>query len=252
MNLGDKSPNEILFLNFNQDFSCVSVGTQTGYRIYNCDPFGKCYSKQDGSTGIVEMLFCTSLVALVGSGENPSFSPRQLQIINTKRQTTICELSFPTAVLAVKMNRRRLIVVLEEQIFVYDISNMNQMLRRTSMNISRGVAGSVGSYLPDRLTEMWEPTRDFASLKLPSAGVKSLVALSSTTPQVMVVTSEGFLYQYNIDLENGGECVLLKQYSLLEQTSDLSDEKSTFPFFGKINSPIMNAFAYTIIVINKS
>ena len=30
----------------------------------------------------------------------------------------------------------------------------------------------------------------------------------------MVVTSEGFFYQYNIDLENGGECVLLKQNRL--------------------------------------
>ncbi|CEI98878.1 Putative WD repeat domain phosphoinositide-interacting protein [Rhizopus microsporus] len=124
MNLGDKSTNEILFLNFNQDFSCISVGTERGYRIYNCDPFGKCYSKQSGGTGIVEMLFCTSLVALVGAGECPALSPRQLQIINTKRQTTICELSFPTAILAVKMNRRRLIVVLEEQIYLYDISNM--------------------------------------------------------------------------------------------------------------------------------
>lgn len=37
-----------------------------------------------GGTGIVEMLFCTSLVALVGAGEQPAFSPRQLQIINTK------------------------------------------------------------------------------------------------------------------------------------------------------------------------
>lgn len=36
----------------------------------------------------------------------------------------------------------------------------------------------------------------------------------------MVVTSEGSFYQYNIDLENGGECVLLKQYSLLEESTD--------------------------------
>ncbi|KAI9289393.1 WD40-repeat-containing domain protein [Umbelopsis sp. AD052] len=399
MNLGDKSSNELLFINFNQDFSCISVGIKNGYKIYNCDPFGKCYSKSDGGIGIVEMLFCTSLVALVGAGEQPAFSPRHLQIINTKRQSTICELTFPTSILSVKMNRRRLIVVLEEQIFVYDISNMKllhtidtspnpsaicalspssencyiaypspssstssplagnhlgpsqssyasgdvlifdalslqvvnivqahkspvsciamnsdgtllatasdkgtvirvftipdsrkvfqfrrgsyptkiysisfnlvssllcvssatetvhifklsnegpqggnnrwggkgasreednrsrsssvgQMLRRSSMHLGRNIAGSVGSYLPEALTEIWEPARDFASLKLPSAGVQSIVALSNTTPQVMVVTSEGSFYQYNIDLENGGECVLLKQYSLLEEPSD--------------------------------
>ncbi|KAG1451009.1 hypothetical protein G6F56_008198 [Rhizopus delemar] len=348
------------------------------------------------------MLFCTSLVALVGAGETPAFSPRQLQIINTKRQTTICELSFPSAILAVKMNRRRLIVVLEEQIYLYDISNMKllhtietnpnpnaicalspssencfiayparsatspfspnngssntlyvsgdvelfdalgpqttnivqahkspvsclsmnsegtllatasekgtvirifstldatkvyqfrrgtypakiysmsfnvvssllcvssdtetvhifklssngnspgasnnhitydkdmqdkdtngrsssvgQILRRSSMHLGRNIAGSVGSYLPDVITEIWEPTRDFAQLKLPSAGIRSLVALSSTTPQVMVVTSEGYFYQYNIDLENGGECVLLKQYSLLESSEDTGSD----------------------------
>ncbi|KAG1239784.1 hypothetical protein G6F68_018296 [Rhizopus microsporus] len=94
------------------------------------------------------------------------------------------------------------------------------MLRRSSMHLGRNIAGSVGSYLPDVITEIWEPTRDFAQLKLPSAGIRSLVALSSTTPQVMVVTSEGYFYQYNIDLENGGECVLLKQYSLLESSDE--------------------------------
>lgn len=41
-----------------------------------------------------------------------------------KRQSTICELVFPTAVLGVKLNRRRLIVILEEEIYIYDISNM--------------------------------------------------------------------------------------------------------------------------------
>ena len=38
-----------------------------------------------GATGIVEMLFCTSLVALVGTADTlPSNSPRKLQIVNTK------------------------------------------------------------------------------------------------------------------------------------------------------------------------
>ncbi|CAG8537370.1 16293_t:CDS:2 [Racocetra fulgida] len=51
-------------------------------------------------------------------------------------------------------------------------------IRRQSLHLGRTVAGSVGNYLPDALTEMWEPTRDFAYLKLPSSGVQSVVALS--------------------------------------------------------------------------
>ena len=31
-------------------------------------------------------------------------------------------------------------------------------------------------------------------------------------PQVMVISAEGYFYLYNIDLENGGECSLTKQY----------------------------------------
>lgn len=36
----------------------------------------------------------------------------------------------------------------------------------------------------------------------------------------MVVTSEGLFYSYAIDLENGGECVLQKSYSLLDGAGD--------------------------------
>lgn len=31
-------------------------------------------------------------------------------------------------------------------------------------------------------------------------------------PQVMVISAEGYFYLYNIDLDNGGECALTKQY----------------------------------------
>jgi autophagy-related protein 18 len=90
------------------------------------------------------MLFCTSLLALVGAADQPQSSPRKLQIVNTKvrgfllsimmkndlpariqqRQSIICELLFPSAILSVKMNRKRLVVVLEAEIYIYDISNM--------------------------------------------------------------------------------------------------------------------------------
>lgn len=39
----------------------------------------------------------------------------------------ICELLFPSSILAVKLNRKTLVVVLENEIYIYDISNMRLM-----------------------------------------------------------------------------------------------------------------------------
>ncbi|KAK3191838.1 autophagy protein [Lecanicillium sp. MT-2017a] len=417
------------FITFNQDHSCLAVGTSKGFRIYHTDPFSRIFSSDDGNIAIIEMLFSTSL-----------------------RASVICELTFPSAVLAVRLNRKRLAVVLEEEIYLYDISNMSliytiptspnpsaicalspssencfiayplpkpredtdarrpahappqstyvapttgdvlvfdtislkavnvieahrsplcsiclnndgtllatasetgtiirvfsvprgqklyqfrrgtypstiysmsfnlsstllcvsstsdtvhifrlgappgnttpggapieppnsprqdrwsrarnqddngspgdsaaesprsdaaelagspgrpnnrrqsgsfgNMLRRSSQIMGRGVAGVVGSYLPQSVTEMWEPIRDFAFIKIPKstapsnssrltggtgAGpLRSVVAMSSSSPQVMVVTSDGGFYVYNIDMESGGEGYLVKQFSVLE------------------------------------
>ncbi|KAJ3353533.1 autophagy protein [Allomyces javanicus] len=117
----------LLTASFNQDCSCLAVGTKTGFRIFNCDPFGKSLVRNDGGIGIVEMLFTTNIIALVGAGEQHTHSPRRLQIMNTKKQSVICELDFPSAVLAVHLNRRRLVVVLDSAIHVYDLSNMKRV-----------------------------------------------------------------------------------------------------------------------------
>ncbi|KAF6821635.1 autophagy-like protein 18 [Colletotrichum sojae] len=442
------------FITFNQDHSCLAVGTSKGFRIYHTDPFSKIFSSDDGNIAIIEMLFSTSLVALI-------LSPRHLIIQNTKRSSVICELTFPSAVLAVRLNRKRLAVVLESEIYLYDISNMSllytiptspnpgaicalspssencyiayplpkpredngdkrpahapplstyvaptsgevlvfdtitlkavnvieahrsplccislnsegtllatasetgtiirvfsvpggqklyqfrrgtypstiysmsfnlsstllcvsstsdtvhifrlgaplpgnnlaaaatdspasprqdrwsrsrsydsvndspagsaagsprsdlaepvvsvsntqqlnrrqsgsfsSMLRRSSQIMGRSVAGVVGSYLPQTVTEMWEPLRDFAYIKIPKSSnsptassrggsntsgsslphspIRSVVAMSSSSPQVMVVTSDGGFYVYNIDMEHGGEGYLMKQFSVLD------------------------------------
>ena len=101
------------------------------------------------------------------------------------------------------------------------------MIRRTSQNVGTTVAASVGAYLPTAVSEMWEPARDFAWLKIPkgqqssvtgapgsTAPLRSVVAMSSNSPQVMVVTSEGHFYVYGIDLEKGGEGTLVKVFEV--------------------------------------
>ena len=88
------------------------------------------------------MLFCTSLVALVGAGDNPNLSPRRLQIVNTKRESTICELTFVSGILAVKLNRKRLVVILEEHIYIYDISNM-KLLHTIDTNPNPNALGAL-------------------------------------------------------------------------------------------------------------
>ena len=94
------------------------------------------------------------------------------------------------------------------------------MIRRTSQNVGTTFAATVGGYLPKGVAEMWEPARDFAWIKLPkpaqpssTGGLRSVVGMSSNSPQVMVVTSDGIFYVFNIDLVKGGEGTLTKQYS---------------------------------------
>ena len=83
----------INFVTFNQDYSCLAVGmlkyvqvslsfnialgTSSGFRLYHTDPFQKYFTSDNDNVAIIEMLFSTSLVALV-------LSPRHLVIHNTK------------------------------------------------------------------------------------------------------------------------------------------------------------------------
>ncbi|RMY70537.1 hypothetical protein D0862_14734 [Hortaea werneckii] len=105
------------YVTFNQDHSLLAVATTRGLRTYTTDPFELSNHSTDHDISLVEPLFSTSLVAMI-------LTPRLLRIVNTKRHSTICELTFHGMVVAIRMNRRRLAVVLEEIVFLYDISNM--------------------------------------------------------------------------------------------------------------------------------
>jgi autophagy-related protein 18 len=43
-------------------------------------------------------------------------------------------------------------------------AGMSSSLRRRLLNLTKNITSSVGGYLPNTLTEMWEPSRDFGTL----------------------------------------------------------------------------------------
>ncbi|MCL7047543.1 hypothetical protein MKW94_007704 [Papaver nudicaule] len=114
----------ILCASFNQDYSGFSIGTKDGFKIFDSDSGRLCYDRAMGAFNIVEMMFGSSLLAIVGAGEQPSLSPRRLCLFNTKTGAAARELNFLTSILAVRLNMKRLIVLLQDKTYIYDLNSL--------------------------------------------------------------------------------------------------------------------------------
>uniref|UniRef100_T1IRF6 Uncharacterized protein n=1 Tax=Strigamia maritima TaxID=126957 RepID=T1IRF6_STRMM len=118
---GDQSSG-VFFVNFNQDNTSLAVGTKKGYRLFSLnsvDKLEKIYENESEEVYIVERLFSSSLVATVSLS-----SPRKLFVSHFKKGTEICNYSYVNTVLSVKLNRVRLVVCLEESLYIHNIRDM--------------------------------------------------------------------------------------------------------------------------------
>lgn len=95
-------------------------------------------------------------------------------------------------------------------------ANFMSLVRRTSQNVSTSIVSRAAGYLPSSVTEIWEPQRDFAWVRVPrgqsGTAQKCVVAMGNHSPAVLVATNEGDFFVFSIDLEKGGEGTLVQQY----------------------------------------
>ncbi|KAL1173045.1 hypothetical protein V6Z11_A05G388000 [Gossypium hirsutum] len=121
------SPYPILCASFNQDNSGFAISTKDGFKIIDSNTGRLCYDRAVGAFIIVEMLYSSSLLAIVGAGEQPSLSPRRLCFFNTTTGAPLREMNFLTSILAVRLNRKRLVVVLQEKTYIYDSNSLSML-----------------------------------------------------------------------------------------------------------------------------
>ncbi|XP_014235192.2 WD repeat domain phosphoinositide-interacting protein 2 isoform X1 [Trichogramma pretiosum] len=135
-NTTDPQNAQIFFVNFNQDCSSLAVGSKTGYKIFSLnsvDQLEKIFENETEDACIIERLFNSSLIAMVSSS-----SPRKLKVCHFRKGTEICNYSYSNTILAVKLNRARLVVCLEESLYIHNIRDMKVLhtIRDTPPNLA--------------------------------------------------------------------------------------------------------------------
>uniref|UniRef100_V9I9I7 WD repeat domain phosphoinositide-interacting protein 2 n=1 Tax=Apis cerana TaxID=7461 RepID=V9I9I7_APICE len=109
-----------------------------------------------------------------------------------------------------------------ETVHIFKLEEPKEALRQTAEEsqtwmgyLTKAVSASA-NYLPSQVTDVFNQGRAFASVHLPFQGLKNVCAITVVHKvlRLLVASAEGYLYVYNLDSTEGGDCTLLKQHRL--------------------------------------
>ena len=140
MNDTTQVEDQMLYVSFNQDSSCFALGTERGFKVYSSFPFKDKYERVlEGGIGIVEMLYRSNIIALVGGGKCPKFSKNKVIIWDDFQSKVISELKFTSTIKNVKLKKDRIIVVCEKRIFIFNLQTYENIDILDTIENQRGL-----------------------------------------------------------------------------------------------------------------
>ncbi|XP_076636306.1 autophagy-related 18a isoform X4 [Colletes latitarsis] len=116
-----------------------------------------------------------------------------------------------------------------ETVHIFKLEEPKEALRQATEEsqtwmgyLTKAVSASA-NYLPSQVTDVFNQGRAFASVHLPFQGLKSVCAIIVVQKvfRLLVASADGYLYVYNLDTTEGGDCTLLKQHRLDGKRDDV-------------------------------
>ena len=127
MEINNNNDNEemINYYNFNEDSSCISIGTKNGFKIILCEPFDSHYEYNFGmGIGIIEIYKSSNILALTGCENNSKFPENKLIIWDDNKKEIIKELRLISKIRIVKIINNYLFLVNDIKIYIFNFPTL--------------------------------------------------------------------------------------------------------------------------------
>lgn len=160
--LDNKKKHEVvLCISFNQDKSCVAIGTNFGYKIFNCKNFNKVGERDlDMPICRIQMLYRSNLVMLVkGSAENHRIPDTTIMFYDDKMNETTGELDLKYNINKLKMRKDSIYILHDNQLQVFSLESM-QVTRRIETRLNPYSIFACSYHENTRLVAYPSPDRD--------------------------------------------------------------------------------------------
>ena len=95
--------------------------------------------EMNGGIGKIEMFKKTNILALIGGGENPRFSPKKIIIWDDHQANIIGVLVFNKEVLNVRMRNDKIFGVLDDKIYIFNLNTLETIKTLETFNNPTGI-----------------------------------------------------------------------------------------------------------------